>query len=275
MSPPDPPQTRASPRADPEALGQFLRARRERLSHTDAGLLPRTRRRTPGLRREDVAALCAISVTWYTWIEQGRTTNISVQTLDALAHGLKLSTAERAYLFQLAARADPAPPPPSEADDAQLRALIQAIRGPAYVLDPHWEARVWNRAAAELFGDWLGSSGRTRQPPGHPSLLRYVFLHPQAPVFILDWEERARQLVAQYRADTPGWREDPRHAALVNELTAASPVFASAWRSQAVLSRDGGSRSFLHPLRGRCHYQQHVLRLAQQSALRLTVLTPM
>jgi transcriptional regulator with XRE-family HTH domain len=221
------------------------------------------------LRREDVAALCGISVTWYTWIEQGRATAISVQTLDALAQGLRLSAAERAYLFQLAARTDPAPPELPDADQAQLRALLSAIRAPAYILDPHWEARAWNRTAAELFGDWLG-----RPEDSHPSLLRYVFLHPRASAFIVDWEERGRQLVAQYRADTPSWREDPRHERLVRELTAASPAFAAAWRSQAVLSRDGGSRRFQHPVRGRCRYQQHVLRLAQQPGLRLTVLTP-
>lgn len=219
-----------------------------------------------------MAALCGVSVTWYTWIEQGHTTAISVQTLDALAQGLKLSSAERAYLFQLAGRADPAPPQPPQADEAQLGALIRAIRAPAYILDPHWEALIWNRAAAQLFVDWLGAGRAVRKPL--PSLLRFVFLDPRAPAFIVDWEARARQLAAQYRADTPTWRDDPRHEGLVRELTAASPVFAAAWRSQAVLPRDGGSRSFQHPARGHCHYQQHVMRLAQHPGLRLTVLTP-
>jgi transcriptional regulator with XRE-family HTH domain len=193
------------------------------------------RRRTPGLRREDVAALCGVSVTWYTWIEQGRATAISVQTLEALAQGLRLSSAERAYLFQLAARADPSPPLPPDADQAQLASLARAIRAPAYILDPHWEALAWNRAAAELFADWLGAgAAATKLPPESDSsrnLLRYVFRHPRASAFILDWEERARQLVAQYRSDTPMWRDDRRHEGLVRELVSASPAFAAAWRS--------------------------------------------
>ena len=254
-------------------LGEFLRARRDGLAPASVGLPAGKRRRTPGLRREEVAQLCGISATWYTWVEQGRTTAVSAQTLDALAQGLQLSPAERAYLFQLAGRADPAPPPPRSTDLAQLQALTAAIRTPAYVIDGHWDALAWNRAAAELFADWLGSAAAARTAH-HPNLLRYVFLHPRAREFIVDWEERARRLVAEYRADTPAWREDPRHEALVNELSAASTAFAAAWRSQRVLARDGGGRGFQHPTRGACRYEQHVLRLAQRPELRLTVLAP-
>jgi transcriptional regulator with XRE-family HTH domain len=235
------------------------------------------------LRREDIAQLCGISATWYAWIEQGRATTVSAQTLDALAHGLQLSTAERAYLFKIAGCTDPTPPPPRHTDVARLAELTDAIRAPAYIIDEHWDALAWNRAAGELFTDWLGSGSRRGARrrhsdavalDAHPNLLRYVFLHPRAQAFIIGWEERARRLVAEYRADTPTWREDPRHEGLVSELSAASPAFATAWRSQRVLARDGGTRCFQHPSRGRCEYQQHILRLAQQPGLRLTVLTP-
>jgi transcriptional regulator with XRE-family HTH domain len=259
--------------ADSSALGEFLRARREGLRPESAGLAARGRRRTPGLRREEVAQLCGISSTWYTWVEQGRTTAVSAQTLDALAQGLQLTPAERAYLFQLAGRTDPAPPPPRSADLAQLLALTAAIRTPASVIDGHWDALAWNRAASELFTDWLGAEPVPGQGP-HPNLLRYVFRHPQARAFIVDWEERARRLVAEYRADTPAWREDPWHEGLVNELSGASAAFAAAWRSQRVLARDGGERSFQHPTRGPCRYEQHILRLALRPEWRLTVLVP-
>src|SRR6185437_15241333 len=141
-----------------QTLGQFLRARRDRSRPEDFGLSGGHRRRAPGLRREEVAVLCGISPTWYTWIEQGRTSAISVETLGALARGLRLSQAERTYLFELASRADPAPRS-EEPDPHRLAGLIAAVSTPAYVLDRHWDAVGWNAAAAELFEDWLGGIG--------------------------------------------------------------------------------------------------------------------
>ena len=264
----------------PPSLGDFLRARRDRLRPEDFGF-PRGRRRAPGLRREEVAQLCGVSPTWYTWIEQGRTTAISIETLSAIAAGLRLSRAERAYLFELSARADPAPPPAEGSDPQRLSALVGTIGSPAYILDRHWDAIAWNPPAAELFADWLGSG--PRPPRGYRgqgddaaerNLLRYVFLDERATDFIVDWKERARRLVAEYRADTASWRDDPVRKAFVHELCAASPAFEAAWRSQQVLSREGGLRAFQHPTRGACAYEQYTLRVAQRPELKLTILLP-
>ncbi len=257
----------ASSAPQSKLLGDFLRARRESLRAADLGMPQRNRRRTPGLRREEVAQLCGISPTWYTWIEQGRTAAISPATLVALALGLHLTQAERAYLFEIAGRVDPAPPRPVATDAGELASLMRVIRSPAYVLDRYWNAIEWNRAAAILFTDWLGSKS--------PNLLRYVFLHPKAKTLLLDWEERARRLAAEFRADTPRMRDDPQRSALVEELSRASRVFAASWRAQHVLSRDGGHRSFRS---GRCteqHFEQHILRVARRPELRLTVLVPL
>lgn len=252
-----------------QTLGQFLRARRDRSRPEDFGLAGGHRRRAPGLRREEVAVLCGISPTWYTWIEQGRTSAISVATLGALARGLRLSQAERTYLFELASRADPAPPRSEEPDPHRLAGLIAALSTPAYVLDRHWDAIGWNAAAAELFEDWLGGTHS-----GGRNLLRYVFLHPRAPAFIVDWPERARRLVAEYRADTAAWHDDPVRRALVDELSWQSAPFDSAWRLQDVLAREGGLRRFQHPRHGLCRYEQFTLRVAQRAELKLTVLVP-
>ena len=268
---------------EPQArlLGDFLRARREALQ-PDPGSARRQRRRTPGLRREEVAQLCGISPTWYTWIEQGRTGAVSAATLVALAHGLQLTPAERAYLFAIAGRLDPQPPRPAPGGDQELRGLVQAVRTPAYVLDRYWHAIEWNRAAATLFRDWLApgpvrrrpAQGATATAPEPPNLLRYVFLQPRARLFLVDWEERARRLVAEFRADTPRLRDDPRRVALEEELTARSPQFADGWRSQQVLARDGGRRSF-RVRRGVIeHYEQHILRVVRRPDLRMTVLVP-
>lgn len=259
-------------------LGEFLRAKRDQLIPQDVGLPPGLRRRAPGLRREEVAALCHISPTWYTWIEQGRTQAVSTDTLNAIAGGLHLSQAERSYLFELAARADPEHPAVPDAAP-HLAQLVEAIRSPAYILDRHWDAIAWNKPAAALFGDWLKALGAREArsagaTPTGRNLLRYVFLHPGAASFIVNWPERAQRLVAEYRSDTAAWRDDPVRQALVDELRAASRDFDRAWRSQKVLSREGGLRAFEHPRAGRQGYEQFTLRVAQHPDLKLTVLVP-
>jgi len=248
-------------------LGEYLRTRREQTRPEDVGLAPGPRRRTPGLRREELAQLCGISTTWLTWIEQGRTKSISVPTLAALARALRLSRAERQYLFQLAARSDPSPPPAQEpAMPRHLQPLVDAVKTPAYLLDRHWDAIAWNRAASNLFAPWLGSAEH--------NLLRFVFLDREARRFIVNWNDRVRRLVAEYRADTAAWQGDAVREALVMDLQQRSGEFAAAWKSQAVLGRDGGRRAFLHPRQGRCEFDQYTLRLAQAPELKLTVLTP-
>lgn len=256
------------PPARPRSLADFLRACRERLRPADLGLPAGQRRRTPGLRREEVASLCGISPTWYTWLEQGRTAGVSVETLAALAEGLRLSRAERDYLFALAGRADPAAPRAAAAAHLDLQPLVRSLRTPAYLLDRHWDAVAWNRPAAALFSGWLGARA------GERNLLRYVFLVASARPFIVDWQDRARRLVAEYRADTAAWQDDPVRQALVSTLSKASADFAAAWRAQRVLAREGGQRRFEHPRRGRCDYMQHTLRVAQQPDLKLIVLVP-
>jgi transcriptional regulator with XRE-family HTH domain len=250
-------------------LGDFLRAQRDRLRPEQFGLPAGHRRRAPGLRREEAALLCGISPTWFTWIEQGRTTSVSVTTLAAIARGLQLSRAERSHLFELAARADPAPPDPDKADPRQLQVLVDAIRSPAYVLDRHWDAVAWNRAAARLFASWLGKDADAGR-----NLLRFVFETPGARRFIVNWNNRAARLVAEYRADTAAWRDDPVRKALVQDLSDSSPEFAAAWKSQQVLSREGGRRSFALAGGGRLEFDQFTLRVAQRADLKLTILVP-
>ena len=199
-------------------LGAFLRARRDQLRPGDFGLAPGQRRRAPGLRREEVALLCGLSPTWIAWIEQGRTTAISVASLAAIARGLRLSRAERRYLFQLAARRDPSPQGAARWNLDELRPLVNAVRGPAYVLDPSWSPLIWNNAAAVLFRGWLH---RHDEEPAS-GLLEYVFLAPDARRFIVGWPARARRLVAEFRADTAASPDDAVRDAQIEDLRAAS-----------------------------------------------------
>jgi transcriptional regulator with XRE-family HTH domain len=252
-------------------LAAFLRMHREALSPEAAGQTPRSysRRRTPGLRREEVAMLCGLSTTWYTWLEQGRDISLSGAALARLADALQLTPAERIYLFELARRRDPAPPvsvaepvePPSELMD-----LLRATESPAYLLTPHWVAAGWNDAAAHLFEPWFGS--------GEMCLLRYVFLAASARAFILDWEDRARRLIAEFRADTVHNPDDPEMRALVDDLMANSPAFAQFWNSHAVLAREGGARIFNHPKDGTLRYEQVTLIPAAHPGHKFVALIP-
>lgn len=249
-------------------LGQFLRARREAAA-ADARLGEgKGRRRTPGLRREEVAQRAGISTTWYTWLEQGRDVALSADALARIADGLALSAAERSYLFELARRRDPAP---GSGDDAAtrlpaLQRIVSALPMPAYVLDRHWRRLAWNDPAAELFAAW--------RDDGDTSLLRFVFLDPAARVLIVDWDERARRIVAEFRADTVSYPDDGSLAALIEPLCRESPAFERYWHAQDVLWREGGLRAFDHPSLGRVAYTQVTLLPAGHTDCKLVLLLP-
>lgn len=254
-------------------MGEFLRAIRERQSPESHGIPKGARRRTTGLRREEVASLCGISPTWYTWIEQGRTNAISVSTLMSLCQGLQLSLAERSYLFQLANRSDPMAPAIHDADVAAHQGLVSDIQSPAYMLDRHWDVIAWNTQAARLFKSWLPNpKGKFR--PFEKNILKFVFKNQDAKEFIVDWKERAHRLVAEYRADSASWHDDPLHQALIEELSQTCQEFRLAWKSQKVLAREGGVRSFLFKDSIK-NFQQFTLRMAQQNDVKLIILHPL
>ncbi len=245
------------------ALGAFLRAHRERRPPPASAS---GRRRTPGLRREEVAEACGVSLTWITWLEQGRDVSASPHALARLAEALRVTPAERAYLFVLARKRDPAVP---LANGDDLPAAVMALPGrmtiPAYLLDRVWTARAWNPAAAELFVGWLdGEQDR--------NLLRFIFLSRAARRHIAGWDERARRVAAEFRADFSRRLRDPSMQALVDALTAQSPDFRRLWREQAVLDREGGERRFSNPAR---RFYQSTLVLSSHPDIKLVVLTPL
>ena len=259
---------RGSPQKQSRALGAFLRARREIITPASVGLPSGMRRRTPGLRREEVAQLSNVSATWYTWIEQGRPVSVSPATLARLARGLQLSPAERAYLFELAGKRDPDWNQEFREDVPEpVLACVDAIAGPAYILDRLWTARRWNDAAEQLFVGWLDRGGE-------PNLLRFVFCHPKARRLICDWEDRAHRVAAEFRAATTSPVEDPERDSLIDDLHRESPDFGAFWASHGVLEREGGARRFNHPVNGLLCYQQVSLNIASWPDFRLTMLIP-
>jgi len=249
-------------------LGEFIRSHRARLTPQMLGLDAGVRRRTPGLRREEVAQLAGVSATWYTWIEQGRDVSVSPAALMRLARVLRLNPAERAYLFELAAKRDPEAPADRTDDDAgeSLGAVVGAISAPAYLLDRAWNAMVWNDAAAELFVGWLDAPATER------NLLRFVFLSPLAPRLIADWEARALRLAAEFRVDYSRHLVAAETRQLVDQLRGESRFFERAWLAHEVTEREGGERTFTHPTRGFLRFQQTTFLLARHQDVKLVVL---
>jgi transcriptional regulator with XRE-family HTH domain len=248
------------------AFGDFVRAQREKLTPAAVGLPPGSRRRTPGLRREELAQLCGVSTTWFTWIEQGRDISVSPSALVRLSGALRLGRTERAYLFDLAGIRD-TDLDRSDTDSvpAAVLSCVDAIAVPAYVLDREWNALSWNAAAAHLFVGWLDA-------PGERNLLRFTFCEPRARTLICDWETRARRLAAEFRAASSAHVDDPGLRALIAALRRDSSEFAEFWDRHVVLGREGGERTFNHPRDGFLRYEQVTFNLAGHPNLRLTML---
>ncbi|MBF8178228.1 helix-turn-helix transcriptional regulator [Herminiimonas contaminans] len=247
-------------------LGEFIRLHREQTKPQDVGLRADGRRRTPGLRREELAQLCDVSPTW---LEQGRPVSASAKVLGRLADVMHLTAAERTYLFRLADKLDT-----SEANhdspSANFAAIVKAIRTPAYILDRQWDAIAWNRPATDLFSGWL-DQGKSAAPA---NLLRFMFGSSSARSLIADWPERAQRLVAEFRADCGKYADDEPYASLIAELRRDSEEFKTMWNAHHVLGRDGGSRRFRHPTQGALTFEQVTLNLAAAREVKLVMLLP-
>lgn len=220
-------------------LSAFLRAHRERLSPADVGLPSGNRRRTPGLRREEVAALAGVGLTWYTWLEQGRDIGVSSHFLDNLARVLKLDAAERRHLFMLTHERPPAEPgktwcilPPL------VRRLMHDLPHPAFVFNLRWDVLGFNALADELF-----SFGNHQ--PERRNLLWLLFTDPVFQARLVDWNEQAPLMLAGFRRDFARASQSTDIQALVDELLHVSPEFKSWWRQQDVQAPGSGVRSLL------------------------------
>lgn len=254
---------------DRDDLAAFLRARRDALSPADVGLPAGRARRTPGLRREEIAMLAGVSVTWYTWLEQGRPINASVDVLEALARALRLDDAGRLHLIALAA---PVPPdradPLDDAPDALVRLISAMEPAPAYVLGPRWDFLAWNRAQARLYPAIDRLDGDDR------NLLWVIFAEPTARALVADWPDQARRILAEFRAGTAALRTDEHVVALVDRLKGASAEFAEWWPQADVARFQTRLRSYDHPRAGRLVFEYQQLTPSEWPALRVVCQLP-
>lgn len=228
-------------------LGAFLSSRRARLQPAAFGLPPGPRR-TPGLRREELAVLAGVSVSWYTWLEQGREIHPSADALRRIADVLKLDRVESAHLFALSARE--APPVVTTGDvTAGLDMLVRAIDPiPAYVRNTRLDILAWNDAIADMFVDY-GSL-----QPHERNTLRLLFLYQPYRTLILDWEPMARGMISTFRAARAHAQDKAPFDRLVEELNGLSPEFRDWWQDTDVKGFDEGSKRLRHPVAGHIEF---------------------
>ncbi len=254
-----------------QALAQFLRSRRERLAPADVGLPQGARRRTPGLRREEVAMLAGVGTTWYTWLEQGRDVRPSREALTGLAKALRLDPSETLHLFVLSGRPPPEAdaPPPERVDEGVSRMLASLAGQPAYVTGWRWDLLAWNAASAAVFGDYGALQGDER------NTMHMVFANATHRRLITDWEQLARVTLATFRADTARYAGHPDLERLIATLSDKSPEFRTWWPRHEVLAPMAGAKRIDHPVVGRMTFEHMSLAVEGGSGLRLVVFTPL
>ncbi|MFC7287594.1 helix-turn-helix transcriptional regulator [Herminiimonas glaciei] len=233
-------------------LSEFLTRHRKKLTPGDVGLPATERRRTPGLRREEVAALAGVGLTWYTWFEQGREVKVSEKFLLSVGHALKLDDAECCHLFLLAHRR----PPPPEAHQwlsvtAGIQTLLDDLPRPAYVQNLRWDVVAWNAAADALFE----LEGKQREDR---NILRMTFANPDMRRRLPAWDDDARRLLTEFRYDVAIAPEDPVMLGLIEELKMLSPHFRREWETpgnevaqrgiRSVVDAGGQQRNFEHEI---------------------------
>ncbi len=251
------------------SLGSYLRERRARLDPAALGC-GGGRRRTPGLRREEVAQRAGISATWYSWLEQGRGGAPSSNALDRLAEALVLTEVEREHLFLLAFGRPPEVRyrPPGEVSP-RLQYMLDALGAcPAMIRTASWDVVAWNRMATVVFTDYGAL------PLAERNVLRMIFLDPRARTFDCNWERVARFVVGVFRGDAARAGAGASVQPLVDELCAKSSEFAMMWRENAVNSSCEAVRRLLHPELGKIAFEFSAFAVGGRPDLALLVFTP-
>lgn len=251
-------------------LALFLRTRRERISPSQVGLPVGKRRRTPGLRREELALLAGVGATWYTWLEQGRDITVSTQALESLARALQLDADEQTHLFILAREQLPATPFPAEDKVDPALQLILDTMGvyPAYVVCSSWNIIAWNQAACQVYADFSTMSPRER------NLLWLLFTNRRQRTLFVDWEEEAQRSLAAFRISTQRYIGEAWLTKIVTDLKEASPEFRKWWPRYDVQGCNTSERRLNHPHVGLLTLQTTTFQLAGHPGLQMTVDTP-
>jgi transcriptional regulator with XRE-family HTH domain len=266
-------ETRADPSevdaARRDELARFLRRRREAISPGQVGLHVGGRRRTPGLRREEVAQLAGVGVTWYTWLEQARDIRVSEAVLDALSRALMLDSHERAHLFNLAGAPSAAAALESDTLDPAVGLMLERFGSyPAAVMNARYDILAYNPAYAALIGDVAAL------PFDQRNILWLMFTSDRMRALLVEWEHATRRCVAQLRASYADHMTEPAWRSLVQRLQAASPTFGTWWEEHQVAAMTNIVKQFRHPELGLLRFNATNMWLAQTPGNRMMVFTP-
>ncbi|MBY5736091.1 helix-turn-helix transcriptional regulator [Rhizobium leguminosarum] len=250
-------------------LGAYLKDRRVRLDPAAFGFAGE-RRRTPGLRREEVASRANISPTWYTWLEQGRGGAPSADVLDRISRALMLTDVEREHLFLIGLGR-----PPEvryrrqEGVTPRLQGVLDALDpSPALIRTAIWDVVAWNRAATVLLTDYGAL------PPEERNVLRFIFLDPRVRAAQYDWESVARFVVAAFRVDAARAGAAAEVEPLVDELCRKSPEFLAMWRDNDVRTHGEGAKHIKHPILGPLAFEYSAFQVDGRPDLSMVVYNP-
>lgn len=249
-------------------LGAFLRSRRARIDAVALGF-PAERRRSSGLRREELASLAGVTVSWLAKLEQGHAHAVSRDVLAALARALRLDDAERGHLFGLAGFRHDAGPAGEGRVTGALRTLLDSFEpNPAYLLDRRWDIVAWNPAEEALFPGIAAGTATV------PNLLELVFTDEDLARLMADHDEELVRLVSQFRLHADQWGDDPAIGQVVERLKGVSTRFAMLWDARNVAPFATTRRVFDHPKAGRLVFDHHRLAVLDQPGMQLVVYTP-
>jgi transcriptional regulator with XRE-family HTH domain len=250
-------------------FGDFLKTRRAKILPAQVGLPEGIRRRTPGLRREEVASLSGVGLTWYTWIEQGRPVQVSSQVVEILARTLMLDNQETIHLYNLAGQT---PPPASSccADgvDPMLQHMMDSLEfSPAMILDARWNVIAWNRIY-ELLLDL------NKTDIHNLNVMRLMFTDEDFQKTFPDWESSAQGMIARFRAVCVKFANDPWLEGFVGELKSASGEFDLWWSMHNVKPETERFNTVIHPALGRLDFEETSFMVADGGGLKMSVFTP-
>jgi transcriptional regulator with XRE-family HTH domain len=253
-----------------QELGDFLRTRRGRIAPEQVGLPRGEKRRTPGLRRAEVAQLAGVSVDWYTWLEQGRPISVSIQVLESLVQALQPDANEREHLFFLAHQQPPPEgTPPRETVSATLQHFLDYLDlSPAFAIGPRWDIVAWNEAARVVLYDFPTMTTRER------NVVWCTFTSASHRQLVVDWDKHARRILAQFRTSYGRFRGDAWMTELSNDLLAASPEFRVWWSDHEVLRGPEGKKVLNHPQVGYLAFEHLMFQIYDEPDLKVIVYTP-
>ncbi|RJG25613.1 helix-turn-helix transcriptional regulator [Paenibacillus thiaminolyticus] len=255
-----------------QMLSEFLRAKRAQILPQSVGLPAGTRRRTPGLRREEVAQLAGVSTTWYTWLEQGRDIQVSASVLDSIAEALKLTVDERKYLYALALEGG-AGPAVREEEEPQispaLQRILQELRHcPTIVSDRRCHIVGWNEAASHVFLDF------TVIPPEERNMIRLLFTRKEFQSLAVNWEHFVKGFLSIFRAYYGQYVEDEWYDRFLEEMKEVHPDFQRLWNQSQVSTAPEVVIEFRHARAGKMLFHLTSLQVQGDADLRCSIYTP-